>query len=169
MFTNARRKNEDSRGDDQVAGERERAADPGGGAVDRGEHRLAHLAHGEDRRVVELAEPHAEIGRTVGVGAMLAQVGAGGERPPGAGDHHRANGVVGGAGGERVAQVLAELLVPRVQRLGAVERERCGAVGDLERYGGIGHGRSLCGGTKPGRAGWGSVAPEIAESHLCTR
>ena len=74
-----------------------------------------------------LAQALAEVGEAVLAGpALLLQVGAGGEGATGAGDHHRADPVLGGGRRDRVAEVEPELLVPGVQRLGAVELDRGG-------------------------------------------
>jgi hypothetical protein len=77
-----------------VALHRQRQADADGVAVDRGDHRLAHLPGGKRDR----------IGAEVGLLAPLerrgpgGQVGADAERRPGAGEHHRPHRVVRVAG-----------------------------------------------------------------------
>ena len=51
------------------------------------------------------------------------EVGARGEAAPGAGDQHRAHGRIGGVALDHLLELAAELGGPRVQRVGAVERE----------------------------------------------
>ena len=124
--------------DDEVGRERERAADPGGGPVDGRDDRLRHVADRVDDRVVALAQALREVEvpvvvhRVGGALAGLGQVGAGGERPARAGEEHCAHRLVGGDRLERPAQVLAELEVPCVEGVGAVQLDRRDAVRDLE-------------------------------------
>src|SRR3954451_5995307 len=133
--------------DDEVARQRERRADPRGRPVHRGEDRLRHLADELDDRVVALAQEAPDVGVPVGralvVGARdVAQVGAGRERAPGAGEPHGAHGVVAGRLTQRGEELLAEPGVPGVQGLGAVEDD--GGGGALAAHGdgcGVGHGR----------------------------
>jgi hypothetical protein len=87
-----------------------------------------------------------------GVASKPAQVGAGGERPYGAGDRDRADAVVARRQLDRGQQVGPELLVPRVHALGPVELDaQLGAVGRAAAQGDRlevgqrgGHRRILC-------------------------
>ncbi len=129
MLTNASRKYALSAGDDQVAAQGERAADADGRSVDGGEHRLGHLADRAHDRVVALGERLVHVGAPVGRGlpaADVLQVGAGGERAPGARQHDRAHRLVGRGAVQGREQVCAELRVPRVQRRRPVQLDRRG-------------------------------------------
>ena len=135
-------------GEHEVARERQRAADPDRRPVDGGEHRLGHPPHAGDDRVIALAQRRADVRAAVGRRVEArAQVGAGGERAPGAGDRHGAHAVVAGGQLDRGEQVDAQLPVPRVHALGPVELDpqlgpvgRAAAQGDrLELGQGGGH------------------------------
>src|SRR4051794_28583442 len=78
-------------GDDEIAGQRERRADAGGRSVDGREHRLLHLAHERDDRVVALVEEALDVGRSVLAplvlhGRDVPEVCARGEGAAGAGE-----------------------------------------------------------------------------------
>ena len=99
----ASRNDADWRGDDQVAGQRGRAADPGGDPVDRGDHGLSRPV---TARMIRLARSRLVTSKfCVRVGA--GQVGAGAERAAGARQQHHAYVVPGGRtlelGGDPVA------------------------------------------------------------------
>ncbi len=119
------------RGDHEVAAERQRAADACGGAVDAGHHRQRQLADRVHDRVVALGQHLVDVGPALGglLDAEVLQVGAGGEGASGARDHHGARRVVLACLPQCGEQVAAELLVPRVQRLRAVELDRGDPVG----------------------------------------
>ena len=120
-------------GEHEVGRERERAADADCGTVDRGDHRLRHLADTGDDRVVALLQPGTQVGQPVrSLLARLREVGAGRERAAGAGDQDGADRLVGGEVLDRLAQVEPELQVPGVELVGAVEGDRRGAVSDRE-------------------------------------
>ena len=96
MLTKASRKKADSAAMIRSQASASAQPIPAAGPLTAATHRLRHLADREDDRVVELAQALAEVGRLALVaGALLAQVGAGRERAPGAGDQHRADRVVG--------------------------------------------------------------------------
>ena len=105
---------------------------PDGGAVDRGEHRLGHLADRLHDRVVALGERPVDVRAPVRRGLATAdvlEIRARGEGATGAGDHHGAHRVVLGGVAQRGEQVRPELRVPCVQRLRSVQLDRAGAVG----------------------------------------
>src|SRR5215218_747297 len=111
-------------GEHEVAGERQRRADAGSGAVDRGDDRLAHRAQADDDRVVDAVEPPADVRHAV-VGRLLEarlEICARREGTTGAGHQHGPDRVVRGLLDGRL-EVEAELRVPRVERLGTVERD----------------------------------------------
>ena len=84
-------------GHDEVAGQRERAAEPRRHAVHRGDHRLRRAPDLEHDRVVDLAQAAGQVRRAVGgLLAGVLDVGAGRERAARAGDQHRPHVVVGG-------------------------------------------------------------------------
>jgi hypothetical protein len=95
--------------------------------------------------VVALVEDAAEVDMSLGRARLaagdVAQVGAGGERPAGAGDDHRADLVVLGHRTHGLEQLVAERAVPRVQRLGAVELDGGRGAFAVEVHGG--HGGNL--------------------------
>lgn len=93
----------------EVAGEGKAQAGADAGAVDRRDHRFGHGGEQGDDRVVVLVDRGE---RGVGIGAqgfgVFGEVLSDAERLPGAGEHHRAHGVVRGHRGEFVAQVVLD-------------------------------------------------------------
>jgi hypothetical protein len=84
-------------------------------------------AHGRDHRFADLPDgfPVArDVVALVDVGKAVARhradVGAGGEGLLAAGDDHAANGVVGVEGLERGAELVHQLVVERIELLGAI-------------------------------------------------
>jgi putative glutamine amidotransferase len=106
----------------EIAGERQRAADPDRRPVDRRQHRLGHAADTGDDRVVALAQRLAHVRVAVGRGLEAGlEVGPGRERPTVPGDRHRPHGLVARGQLDGRPQVVPELGVPRVHPLGAVQ------------------------------------------------
>jgi hypothetical protein len=105
--------------------------------------------------VVALGQDLAHVGVAVGrpVGREVAQVGAGREGPARARDDHGAHAVVLRDGRDRGQQVVPELRVPGVQRLGAVELDgrRGAVVVDVDRLV-LGHGPATY--PLPGASTW---------------
>src|SRR3954452_13928027 len=111
--------------------------------------------------MVDLTQPRPEIGSALGGRALLLQVGTRGEAAAGGRDQHGPGRVVGGHGAHGIEQVLAELLVPRIERLGTVEQDpRRGAVpGHVD---GLvrGHAGTLFSGRSPDPADYESTLAE---------
>ncbi len=96
-----------------------------------------------DERVVVV--PHRRQRRRVAgleQRGVLAQVLPDAERPPGAGEHQRADGRVVAHRGDRLEQRGLGLDDERVHALGAVERDRGDGAGALEQDQ-VGHGRAF--------------------------
>jgi len=116
-------------GDDQITGQRQRAANAHGRPVDGGHHGLFHAADPRDDRVVALAQGAADVGVTLGRGVKAGlEIGPGGESAPGAADLHRSDSRVRGHRLHSIQKILAKLAVPRVHGLGPVELDARGAV-----------------------------------------
>jgi hypothetical protein len=75
----------------------------------------------------------------VGRGQHLAEVLAGGERRPGAGDDDAAELGVGLGAEQRIARGVPQLVVHGVPRLGTVPGDEADAVGVVDRDGGGRH------------------------------
>ncbi len=110
-----------------VAAERERQAEAGGGAVDGCDHGLGQGAQPEHELGHVLLVVEAVAGQVAFVvgrrGAVAAQVDAGAEAAAGAGQDHRATGALQGDPAQLHVQRLAQLGGHRVELIGPVERE----------------------------------------------
>ena len=118
-------------GDDEVAGEREVGADAGGGAVDRGDHRLLAVEHGGDEPLGAVADRSGDV--------------AGGAQPARRRDGRRPAARPAGRRRCRSASPVAVMTTARTARcaLAVVEqldhpvaligRDRVGGVGSVER------------------------------------
>ena len=112
-------------GDDQVCGQRQRATDPDRRPVDGGDHRLRHLAESRDDRVVDVLEPRAQVRQATVIRAPRCSFRSAPDenpRPAPVISSARIDSSRGDAG-NRVVEVLAELLVPGVERVGAIEQD----------------------------------------------
>ena len=121
--------------DAQVGGEREGGAGACGHAVDRGDDGLVHGREQLDDRVVVLG--HRRPQRLVAAREqtdVLAQVLAHAEGPPGARQHHAADGGVLGHPSQGREQDVLGGDVQRVHCLGTVQRDGGDAVGEVQEH-----------------------------------
>jgi hydroxymethylglutaryl-CoA synthase len=109
-------------GDDEVGGHRQRESQSGRGTLDRGDHRLGHLSHGEDDRVVDLPQPGVQIGIAVlGHLPRHLHIGSGAERTPRPGEKNSADPVIGGGFAQRRQQLAPHLRRPGIEGMRSVE------------------------------------------------
>ena len=119
-----------ARGEPHVAHQRLNQAEPGAGAVDRRDQRLAERV-GEGRRGAA-----GEVQGAAGDSVESLAVHAGAERAAGARQHHRPDPVVAAGLVEQLVEAALEDGVPGVVPVRAVERERGHAVaGDVKQHG----------------------------------
>jgi hypothetical protein len=119
-------------------------------AVDRGHDRLGARQQAEREATSSVGPrlgagvgPRARVGRVVrppGEGPRPgADVGAGAEGPPGAGEHHGADGIVVVDGVQPDGQLAQHGDGEGVETVGAVQRQDRHPVADLVADGGLGH------------------------------
>ena len=133
-----------ARRQDDVAGQREIGTRAGGNAVDGAQHRPLEALQAADQRVVQAIERGAEVDR-LARDLPLAEVLAGAERAPGAGQQHGADRPVELDPVERVGELRVHRLVEGVEAVRPVQGDRRDAIGDLQEN------RRLCHGFHPGR------------------
>ena len=117
--------------DEEVAGERELESAGDARAVDRADHRLAHLperGEGRDRRVIGATH---EVGRVL---PELAQIQSGAERGIGAGEDHDVDVGVTVGGGQRGPGLALERDAQCVTGLGPVERDGANPVNGVDQH-----------------------------------
>ncbi|MOA09478.1 hypothetical protein D3C78_1293100 [compost metagenome] len=104
----------------------------------RGDDRLAPL-----RYAVPAAEEVFEIGAGEAQLGHFLDIGAGGEGLGRAGDQHAADGLVALEAVEHLVELVDELGIDGVERLGAVQGDQADSAGLLHQQGLVGHGRFL--------------------------
>src|SRR6185437_13923985 len=113
-------------GDADIGGERQGEAAAAGGALDQADDRLAATAHAHhdlaDAALTEQAGIGSAGGIAVAAGTRLLEVQTGAEGAPGTAQHDDAYRAVEIELAEIVEQLVDELGVERVQRLGPVHR-----------------------------------------------
>ncbi len=123
-------------GDPDVAGQRQRKARSGCGAVDRRDHRIGDTSQVDDRRVQRLGPaPHlrGQVDRVVfDAGFEAVDVAARAERLAGAGDDQRPQRRLVGEPGEGGPQIQDHLGAHRVEAVGAIEGEGADLAVDLD-------------------------------------
>jgi hypothetical protein len=113
----------------QVAGQRPRQADAGGGAVDGGDEGGVTAGDQPDDPAELVADPAPDVGRALGRGERGGrvihhpQVAAGREAGVGAGEHDRADRAVGDELLERGLELLHERRAEHVELSRVVERD----------------------------------------------
>jgi len=121
--------------DEQVAGQRERAADADRGAVERRDDRLGHPPQRGEDRVVDGRQRRVDVDVALGrqrARGQVAQIGSGGERAAVAGHADGAHAIVVGDAAHGFEQLEPELVVPSVQRLRAIEADDRARAATLE-------------------------------------
>ena len=108
----------------EVAGQRQRHPRPGRRAVDRGHDRFGQLPDRGDDRVVPPGQDRVCVQLSgLRVGRALLEIGAGAERPSGAGEQHRADLLVMPDLTQHGEQVIGEPVAPGVHPLRPVQHD----------------------------------------------
>ncbi len=119
------------RSDANIGGKRDIHARARRGSVNGGDDRLRHGAHLEDGGHTG-AEKRLKLLRVTGLTAFAdrREIASGTERPPGPGEDHDADGIVGGDALESGVEFGGELIVEGIEFFGAIEDEKSDAIAD---------------------------------------